>query len=65
MQPGLSETRVAASASMARMTSIAAAMRPSSRHASITVKRSPSGMPVRARMSAKSMCATVRVPSCA
>ncbi len=31
---------------------------------SITVKRSPAGMPVRARMSTKSMFETVKVPSC-
>lgn len=36
-----------------------------SSHDSITVNRSPEGMPVRARMSTKSMFDTVRVPSCA
>ena len=46
------------------LTSMDCLIRSPSSQLSITVKRSPAGMPVRARISTKSMFDTVRVPSC-
>mmetsp|Transcript_35217 Transcript_35217/g.90089 ORF Transcript_35217/g.90089 Transcript_35217/m.90089 type:complete len:262 (+) Transcript_35217:876-1661(+) len=62
-RPSCSVNRVCASASISRMTSIARVISVSSSQDSITVNRSPCLIPVRLRMSTKSMLVSVSVPS--